>query len=62
MMAEKKCEDECIDNVMACEKEKQKRYVECNKSPESPLSWLTNFTSALFSWDSTSWEGMKQYA
>jgi len=30
--------------------------------PELLLSWFTGFTSALFSWDSTSWEGMKQYA
>jgi len=30
--------------------------------PELLLSWFTGFTSVLFSWDSTSWEGMKQYA
>ncbi len=33
-----------------------------NPSSEQPSSWINDTASALFSWDSTSWEGMKQQA
>lgn len=33
-----------------------------NPPSEQPSSWINDMASALFSWDSTSWEGMKQQA
>ncbi len=61
---DRRCMNECIGKLQTCDKENMTRSTDCAnfQAAASPFSWLTGFASALFSWDSTSWEGMKQYA
>ncbi len=57
------CTFECLNKMTDCDGENSDRSTGCTDFISAlSSSWFTNFVSALFSWDSTSWEGMKQYA
>jgi len=58
------CTIECVSKIKACDDENINRSANCInfQAAASPFSWLKEFASALFSWNSVSWDKMRQDA